>query len=191
MTSAATSPTSVITPLPSNPLGSVVDDDNRKTTIVRDGIAKEIARQVLRQKLSKLKHLVIPKAISPRYLDSLFPQLLKDFDPQQVVYNGGVAKVKNWKISCYLEVMEGGIPCTNPNLKLLELFRPLLDTCNDLFLEWYKQQHACNHKHIGRVHRSCKRLMTFITRYTPAPGEQALLKVRQQKNECVCEREFV
>jgi hypothetical protein len=146
------------------------------SAIVRDGVHKEIPKQVLRQKLSKLRHLVVPRGINPNYLDTLFPQMLQEFDPQTVHYNGGVAQVKEWKISCYLEVMDGGIPCTNPNTKLLQLFRPLLDTCNELFLEWYRQQHACNKKLEGNIERSCKRIMTFLTRYTPAPGEQALLK---------------
>ena len=147
--------------------------------IVRDGVVQEIHKRVVRQKLNKLRHLVIEKGISPDYLDSLFPQMLPDYHPQHVQYNGGVAQIKDWKISCYLEVMEGGVPCTNPNLKLLELYRPLLETCYELFLEWYRQQHACNHKLLAgkKVTRTCKRIMTFITRYTPAPGEQALLKV--------------
>jgi len=71
--------------------------------------------------------------------------------------------------------MEGGIPCTNPNLELRSVFEPLLDTCNDLFIMWYRQQHACNSKNLSDT-LQVKRLMTFITRYTPAPGEQALLK---------------
>ena len=151
------------------------------SSIVREGVGTEITKQVVRQKLSKLRHLVIPQGINPAYLDSLFPQMLEHFHPQTVHYNGGIAQVKEWKISCYLEVMQGGIPCTNPNLKLLELFRPLLNVCNDLFLEWYRQQHACNTLKLmnGPVERTCQRLMTFITRYTPAPGEQALLKVRK------------
>lgn len=149
-----------------------------ESLIVREGVRREINKQVLRQKLNKLRHLVIPQGINPDYLDSLFPKLLEDFHPQTVHYNGGIANVKEWKISCYLEVMEGGIPCTNPNLKLLALFRPLLDVCNDLFLDWYRQQHACNVQRNCKVERTCQRLMTFVTRYTPAPGEQALLKVR-------------
>jgi hypothetical protein len=87
--------------------------------------------------------------------------------------------VKEWKISCYLEVMPGGIPCTNPNLYLLEVFRPLLNTCNDLFVHWYRQQHACNQVHNGiskSTNYTATRLMTFVTRYTPNPGEEALLK---------------
>lgn len=152
--------------------------------IVRDGVVQsEIPKQVLRQKLRKFRHLVLPQAISPTYLDFLFPQLLEHFHPQTVHYNGGIAQVKEWKISCYLEVMEGGIPCTNPNLKLLQVFQPLLDTCNDLFLEWYRQQHSCNTtKTRGDPPRTCRRLMTFVTRYTPAPGEQALLKVRYYRD---------
>lgn len=156
-----------------------VNDDGNGLSIVREGVRKEINKQVVRQKLSKLRHLIISQAINPAYLDSLFPYLLENFHPQTVHYNGGIAQVKEWKISCYLEVMQGGVPCTNPNLTLLKVFRPLLDVCNDLFLEWYRQQHACNAKLNGQVERTCHRLMTFITRYTPAPGEQALLKVRQ------------
>ncbi len=160
--------------------------ESTESLIVQESIRKQINKQVLRQKLSKLRHLVIPQGINPVYLDSLFPKLLEEFDPQTVHYNGGIAKVKEWKISCYLEVMEGGIPCTNPNLKLLELFRPLLDVCNDLFLEWYRQQHACNVQRQYKVERTCKRLMTFVTRYTPSPGEQALLKVRRTKARFGC-----
>ena len=94
-----------------------------------------------------------------------------------IQYNGGVAQVKEWKISCYLEVMQGGVPCTNPNLDLLQLFTPLLDTCNDSFSHWYRQQHSCNRPTAkSNENIQIKRLMTFITRYTPNPGEQALLK---------------
>lgn len=111
------------------------------------------------------------------------PTILPDILGEQ--YNGGVAQVKEWKISCYLEVMPGGIPCTNPNVALLELFTPLLDACNDAFLHWYRQQHSCNEQRKAVVRTRAtssseklrvKRLMTFVTRYTPNPGEQALLK---------------
>lgn len=61
-----------------------------------------------------MRHLCVKQAIKPEYLDSLMPSILEHFWPQQVVYNGGIANVKEWKISCYLEVMEGGVPCTNP-----------------------------------------------------------------------------
>jgi hypothetical protein len=172
-------------------------------SFVRPNLASEITKQVIRKKLVKQRHLVIEKAIDPAYLDSLFPQILQLFKPQTVYYNGGVAKVPEWKISCYLEVMNGGIPTTKPNLELCDLLKPLLEQCNLLFLHWYKQQHACNTKNLRRRQSpaeqqpcekansnsadsnhhqqptdtiTCHRLMTFITRYTPAPGEQALLK---------------
>ncbi|VEU35713.1 unnamed protein product [Pseudo-nitzschia multistriata] len=147
----------------------------------RATLDREISRQVLRHKLQKLRHLVLEGVVSEEYLEQhiMHPKLLDMFDPQTVTYNGGIAKIKEWKISCYLEVMEGGVPCTNPHTELLEVFRPLLNTCDDLFLAWYKQQHACNNHRTNRGHsarRTCERLMTFVTRYTPAPGEQALLK---------------
>jgi hypothetical protein len=162
---------------------STCSEDLSEGFIVREGVRKEICKQVIRKKLSKLRHLVIEKGISSEYLDSLFPRLLELFEAQKVIYNGGIANVKEWKISCYLEVMNGGIPCTNPNLELLDLFTPLLHTCNDLFLEWYRQQHSCNLPGAKNRARTCKRLMTFITRYTPAPGEQALLKVRMNEEQ--------
>jgi hypothetical protein len=141
----------------------------------KEVLLKEISKQVLRHKLQKLRHLVIKEGINPSYLDSLFPTLLQTFRPQHVTYNGGTAQIKDWKISCYLEVMDGGIPCTNPHIELLHHFEPLLNTCNGLFVEWYRQQHSCNNSSKEKA-LSCQRLMTFITRYTPAPGEQALLK---------------
>ncbi|CAB9502341.1 expressed unknown protein [Seminavis robusta] len=146
------------------------------TSFVRSGVKEEIAKQVVRKKLAKLRHLILEKAISPEYLDSLFPPLLQLFHPQPVVYNGGIANVRNWKISCYLEVMDGGVPTTDPNVELLELFHPLLDQCDDLFLYWFRQKRSCNTGSVKDKEIKCRRLMTFITRYTPAPGEQALLK---------------
>lgn len=151
----------------------------------RHDVIKLISKMVLRNKLQKLRHLVLPHVISSEYLehDIFVPYLLSSlFKPQVVQYNGGIANITQWKISCYLEVMEGGVPCTNPNVKLFEIFHPLLRTCDDLFLVWYKQQHACNNKSSNNDTKNknkklcCKRLMTFVTRYTPNPGEQSLLK---------------
>jgi len=126
----------------------------------------------------------VKSAILPSYLDEIFPRMLDLFSPQKVVYNGGIANVKEWKISCYLEVMSGGVPTTNPNLELRDLFLPLLETCDKLFIEWYRQQKACNNNSVMKKMKvngndgelQVNRLMTFITRYTPNPGEQALLK---------------
>ena len=74
-------------------------------------IQKQITKGVVRAKLSKRRHLVLPAAISPTYLDTLMPEIVTNlFQPQTVKYNGGVANITNWKISCYLEVMDGGIP---------------------------------------------------------------------------------
>lgn len=175
-------------------------------SFVRDGVGPEICKKVIRAKLAKQRHLVIRQAIDPTYLDTLFPQLLQLFDPQTVHYNGGIAQITEWKISCYVEVMPGGIPTAHPNTALLQVLEPLLEQCNHLFLHWYRQQHACNNNHPSNSYFSkkrlvekenqprtrpdatptttvqrCQRLMTFVTRYTPQPGEQALLKVRSLK----------
>jgi hypothetical protein len=156
------------------------NDDALQSTFVRSTVKSEICKQVLRCKLAKRRHLVLKEVFDPCYLDSLFPMLLKLFEPQHVTYNGGIANVKEWKISCYLEVMDGGVPTTHPNLALRDIFQPVLNACNELFLHWYRQQHACNTLPMASRSSamSCRRLMTFVTRYTPAPGEQALLKVR-------------
>eukprot|EP00581_Thalassiosira_minuscula_P017881 CAMPEP_0183727806 /NCGR_PEP_ID=MMETSP0737-20130205/26466_1 /TAXON_ID=385413 /ORGANISM="Thalassiosira miniscula, Strain CCMP1093" /LENGTH=280 /DNA_ID=CAMNT_0025959539 /DNA_START=32 /DNA_END=874 /DNA_ORIENTATION=+ len=148
-----------------------------------DELHKQISKGVLRAKLSKRRHLVIPRAISPTYLEGLMPPIVADlFEPQTVTYNGGVANVPQWKISCYLEVMEGGIPCTNPHVGLQRHCSRLLEVCNTLFAKWYRQQHACNdvatakYKTDSNGNPIVSRLMTFMTRYTPAPDENALLK---------------
>jgi hypothetical protein len=173
-------------------------------SFVRSGLYEEMVKQVVRKKLAKQRHLVLTKAIDATLLDSLFQQMQMQnlFTPQTVVYNGGVANVPEWKISCYLEVMNGGIPTTQPNVALLQLYQPLLDAINVIFMDWYRQQHACNNNNDAndppsrryssgkcttttshaddkkKTTTTCRRLMTFITRYTPRPGEEALLKVR-------------
>mmetsp|Transcript_12996 Transcript_12996/g.37069 ORF Transcript_12996/g.37069 Transcript_12996/m.37069 type:complete len:335 (+) Transcript_12996:127-1131(+) len=189
--------------------------------ISKDGIAKEITRGVIRAKLAKMRHLVIRQGIQPAYLDALMPAIIDNFRPQTVMYNGGVAKIKEWKLSCYLEVMEGSVPCANPDLNMLSICLPLLECCDDVFASWYRQQHSCNdagqrkasstrggsggEENIDNCDRvasahgkavvekngcggkekdqdrsgdaiKVKRLMTFITRYTSAPNENALLK---------------
>lgn len=156
-------------------------------SMVRDTIMKEICQGVIRCKLMKRRHLIIKEGIDPLYLKEIFPSIIHNFQPQPVQYNGGIANIKTWKISCYLEVMDHGVPTTQPNLLLLQHCLPLLRQCNDLFLFWYQQQHKFsipstkseNGDSASRPLR-CRRLMTFITRYTPAPNEQALLKVRSR-----------
>jgi hypothetical protein len=169
----------------------ITTDCIESCSFVRSNIKKEICQQVIRQKLLKRRHLVISKLFDTNYLHTLFPTLLQHFCPQSVQYNGGIAQITTWKISCYLEVMADGIPTAQPNLVLCRHFLPLLDMCNALFLFWYQQQHSCNHKKTSTLPSTnttttttttttmrCRRLMTFITRYTAAPNEQALLKVR-------------
>jgi len=71
---------------------------------------------------------------------------------------------------------------TNPHIGLKDHCLELLQTCNNLFATWYRQQHACNDKTTSNYKTDengnpvVSRLMTFITRYTPAPDENALLK---------------
>lgn len=52
--------------------------------IVRTGVQAEIAKQVVRKKLSKFRHAVVKEAVKKEYLDSLFPSLLEHFNPQTV-----------------------------------------------------------------------------------------------------------
>jgi hypothetical protein len=157
---------------------SIGDALSLKLSIVRPNIQKDICKEVIRCKLSKRRHLVLKEGINPMYLKEIFPSILANFKPQHVQYNGGIANITTWKISCYLEVMDHGIPTAHPNLQLKHHCLPLLNQCNDLFLLWYQQQHSCNTNDPKKKLR-CHRLMTFITRYTPAPNEQALLKARK------------
>lgn len=224
-----TSSSSTIVPAPSTSVPATATSMSATTcsSMAKDGIAKEITRGVIRAKLAKMRHLVIQRGIQPAYLDGIMPAIIENFHPQTVTYNGGIAKVKEWKLSCYMEVMEGGVPCADPDLSMLDICLPLLECCDDLFASWYRQQHSCNdaarrrkihvatktkgndgegvlgEENIANGERQAstglggnnekatqkqqetqstndgikvKRLMTFITRYTAAPNENALLK---------------
>ena len=160
------------------------DRESNRCDMVHHNITKEICKGVIRCKLMKRRHLIIKEGINPLYLKQIFPTVIQNFQPQHVQYNGGIANITTWKISCYLEVMDHGVPTTQPNLLLQQYCLPLLNQCNDLFLFWYQQQHNVSIQSKSESSASitkpairCRRLMTFITRYTPAPNEQALLKV--------------
>ena len=163
--------------------GSCGSPDSYEILISPKKINSQIIKSVVRAKLGKRRHLVLPRAISPDYLDNLMPHIVTSlFKPQTVTYNGGVANIKNWKISCYLEVMDGGVPCCNPQTALRDHCSDLLRTCNNLFAMWYRQQQGGNNFKTSQFKADengypiVSRLMTFITRYTPAPDENALLK---------------
>ena len=103
----------------------IIQESNNILSRSYDTIKKEISKNVVRHKLQKLRHLVLPGVISTKYLDNeIFHPMHQQqlFQPQTVTYNGGIANVKKWKISSYLEVMEGGVPvsfCTTTVLNIL------------------------------------------------------------------------
>jgi hypothetical protein len=78
--------------------------------------------------------------------------------------------------------MDGDIPCCNPQIALCDHCFDLLNTCDDLFATWYRQQQGDNQFETARYkaydngNPIISRLMTFIARYTPAQDENALLK---------------
>lgn len=69
----------------------------------------------------------------------------------------------DWKVSSYMEVdnvtpgaAQRGVEC---DLELLELMKPLLKQCNDLFSNWYEKLHG-----IGSITQLVRR-QSFITRF--------------------------
>jgi hypothetical protein len=68
-------------------------NDHSAAFFVRESVESEISKRVIRQKLAKLRHLVVEKAISAEYLDELFPFLLKHFQPQTVVVRQNTAGI--------------------------------------------------------------------------------------------------
>jgi len=74
--------------------------------IFKPTLHAEITKGVLRKKLSKMRHLCVEKAVSPEYLDELMPEILRQFQPQRVNYNGGVANIKEWKVRGREEIVE-------------------------------------------------------------------------------------
>jgi len=111
MTAVATNDTEKQSPMP-----SLEEEEDHRTlkeskqtvdSIVRYGVKQEIAKQVVRKKLSKLRHLVVKEAISPEYLDSLFPRLMELFKPQTVTVRGVPCVVECIVISLRSELMLG------------------------------------------------------------------------------------
>ena len=126
-TTTTTTITTTKMPMPMPISIPIIQESNDILSRSYDTIKKEISKNVVRHKLQKLRHLVLPGVISTKYLDNeiFYPMhQQKLFQPQTVTYNGGIANVKKWKISSYLEVMEGGVPvsfCTTTGLNILHI----------------------------------------------------------------------
>ena len=127
-TTTTTINTTTKMPMPMPMSRPIIQESNNILSRSYDTIKKEISKNVLRHKLQKLRHLVLPGVISTKYLDNeiFYPMHQQQlFHPQTVTYNGGIANVKKWKISSYLEVMEGGVPvsfCTTTVLNILHTY---------------------------------------------------------------------
>jgi hypothetical protein len=120
----------------------------------------------------KLRHSCVPQAIDSQYLHELSPKIIEIFKPQVVKYSntnpdisakdGSHGEKIDWKVSSYMEVddttpgaAQRGVQC---DLDLLDLMKPLLTQCDELFSSWYEKLHGA-----GSITHLVRR-QSFITR---------------------------
>ena len=98
----------------------------------------------------------------------MFEKIKKEFEPQLVTYKG-----QRWKISTYMELDNSGHISgkhkVEPDIKMLNICREMLDECTRLFEIWYNSDRKLKYCKAERLH-------SFVTRYLPIEGQNQLKK---------------
>ena len=123
---------------------------------------------VVRPRKGIWKHDLARKALPEEMLQKAFKRIKEDFEPQLVTYKG-----QRWKISTYMELDNSGHISgkhkVEPDVKMLDICREMLDECTRLFEIWYNSDRKLKYCKAERLH-------SFVTRYLPIEGQDQLKK---------------
>jgi len=111
------------------------------------------------------KHAIFKNAVSPKYLRQIFPDMKRHWKPADLSYG----KYKRWNLSCYCEVWEGWTPKTPPHPPMAKTMEDTLSAAKEIFEKWYAERNGLEKVDVITMN-------SFVTRYSPAPGQDELGK---------------
>eukprot|EP00668_Euglena_longa_P005812 GGOE01006856.1.p1 GENE.GGOE01006856.1~~GGOE01006856.1.p1 ORF type:complete len:249 (+),score=21.25 GGOE01006856.1:83-829(+) len=116
--------------------------------------------KVSSQRREGVRHLVQQGIINTEFLQEYFCKVKEVFNPQTVNYDSATYNATRWSISCFMEY-EKGVAKNKITLskELLELSRPLLEVCDNIYMDWSKL-----HRNLPSDTKF-ERSQSFITRY--------------------------
>lgn len=116
-------------------------------------------------------HELLRHTIDPKRLDRLFPDIKASYVQQPLDYGRNSRYGDNWRISCYLVVMENWKPKIMPHEPMLHCLSDVMYECVAKFEKWYSLLRGYRP---GVVSFSV--MNAFVTRYRPIHGEDELKK---------------
>ena len=103
-------------------------------------LARLLVRLSPRKKLKRLRHAAVRQAIDGAWLQEKLESMVKAYVQQTLDYGPRSRYGANWKISCYLVVMEKWKPKIEAHAPMVEVFGDVMYRCLFTFEQWYASQ---------------------------------------------------
>eukprot|EP00434_Breviolum_minutum_P042080 symbB.v1.2.037438.t1/scaffold5434.1/size28417/1 len=116
-------------------------------------------------------HALKSAVIKPKRLQNLFPEIKNCYVQQPLDYGRNSRYGDDWRISCYLVVMENWKPKIMPHEPMLRCLGDVMNECVRSFETWY-----CSLKGFKPGSKPFSVMNAFVTRYRPLHGEDELKK---------------
>ncbi|CAJ1367972.1 unnamed protein product [Effrenium voratum] len=120
---------------------------------------------------AKFAHELKQAAIDAEHLQRLFPEIQASYVQQPLDYGRNSRYGDNWRISCYMVVMENWKPKIMPHEPMLRCLGDTMQHCVAQFEAWY-----CTLKGFRQGSKRFSVMNAFVTRYRPVHGEDELQK---------------
>lgn len=117
--------------------------------------------------LQGIRHALVRNVIPQAQIEAVFPDMKEAYIQQPLDYGRNSRYGDNWRISCYIVVMENWKPKIYPHEPMVRCMTPVMNQCCDEFAKWYCRLH--NFPAID-VHV----MNAFVTRYRPIHNEDEL-----------------
>jgi len=118
---------------------------------------------------STMRHFLLRQGITSAKLVELFPSMKAAYLQQPLDYGRNSRYGSNWRISCYLVVMENWKPKIDVHQPMVDCMEGVMHECIGCFERWY-----CELKRLESVKASV--MNAFVTRYKPVQDEDQLEK---------------
>lgn len=116
-------------------------------------------------------HCLKPQVIKAKRLQDLFPEIKESYVQQPLDYGRNSRYGDEWRISCYMVVMENWKPKIMPHEPMLRCLGDVMHECVKSFESWY-----CSLKGFKQGSKPFSVMNAFVTRYRPLHGEDELKK---------------
>eukprot|EP00439_Symbiodinium_sp_Y106_P046675 s181_g5.t4 len=151
------------------PSGQLLQDAKVLVSVLRDDAVQKANSGAERGRT--FAHELKKSAVDPKRLANLFPDIKASYVQQPLDYGRNSRYGDQWRISCYLVVMENWKPKILPHEPMLRCLGSVMSECVNMFEDWY-----CQLKGYRLGSKKFGVMNAFVTRYRAVHGEEELQK---------------